>query len=419
MTRAGALAGIDFTDLDNFANGFPHDLFAIHRREAPVYWHEPTDNTPDGEGFWSVATYAETLEVLKDPATYSSVTGGERPYGGTLLQDLAIAGQVLNMMDDPRHSQIRRLVSSGLTPRMIRLVADDLRARARRLLDAVVPGEPFDFLVDIAAELPMQMICILLGVPESERHWLFEAIEPQFDFGGSRKATLSQLSPRTSIEEAGSRMYAYGQQLIASKRAEPTDDMLSVVANATVDDADASCLSDIELYLFFSLLFSAGAETTRNAVAGGLLALAEHPDQLQALRSNLDTLPTAVEEMVRWTSPSPSKRRTATRDVTLGGHAVAAGQKVQIWEGSANRDASVFDRADEFDITRKPNPHLGFGQGVHYCLGANLARLELRVLFEELLSRFGTVHIARPVEWTRSNRHTGIRHLVVELLSAR
>ena len=120
MTLAGALAGIDFTDLDNFANGFPHDLFAIHRREAPVYWHQPTDNTPDGEGFWSVATYAETLEVLKDPATYSSVTGGERPYGGTLLQDLSIAGQVLNMMDDPRHSQIRRLVSSGLTPRMIR-----------------------------------------------------------------------------------------------------------------------------------------------------------------------------------------------------------------------------------------------------------------------------------------------------------
>ena len=138
------------------------------------------------------------------------------------------------MMDDPRHSQIRRLVSSGLTPRMIRLVEDDLRARTRRLLDAVVPGEPFDFLVDIAAELPMQMICILLGVPESERHWLFEAIEPQFDFGGSRKASLSQLS----VEEAGSRMYSYGQELIAAKRAEPTDDMLSVVANAMLDDAE-------------------------------------------------------------------------------------------------------------------------------------------------------------------------------------
>ena len=407
------LAGIDFTDLDNFANGFPHDLFDVHRREAPVYWHEPTDNTPDGEGFWSVATHAETLAVLRDPETYSSVTGGERRYGGTLLQDLAIAGQVLNMMDDPRHSQIRRLVSSGLTPRMIRLVEDDLRARARRLLAAVEPGEPFDFLVDVAAELPMQMICILLGVPESERHWLFEAIEPQFDFGGSRKASVSQMP----VEEAGTRMYSYGQELIASKRSEPTDDMLSVVANATVDDGELSpsLLSEVELYLFFSLLFSAGAETTRNAVAGGLLALADHPDQLAMLREDLSLLPTAVEEMVRWTSPSPSKRRTATRDVELGGCAIEAGQKVQIWEGSANRDPAAFDDPDTFDIVRKPNPHLGFGQGIHYCLGANLARLELRVLFEELLGRFSSARVVKPVEWTRSNRHTGIRHLIVEL----
>jgi len=415
VTLAGALSKIDFTDLDNFANGFPHELFAIHRREAPVYWHEPTENTPDGEGFWSVATYAETLAVLKDPVTYSSVSGGSRPFGGTLLQDLAIAGQVLNMMDDPRHAQIRRLVSSGLTPRMIRRVEDDLRARARRLLDAVVPGQPFDFVVDIAAELPMQMICILLGVPESERHWLFEAIEPQFDFGGSRKASLSQLS----VQEAGSRMYAYGQELIASKRAQPTDDMLSVVANAMVDDAfestAAPALSDLEVYLFFSLLFSAGAETTRNAVAGGLLALAEHLDQFLVLRGDFELLPAAIEEIVRWTSPSPSKRRTATRDVTLDGCSIEAGQKVQVWEGSANRDADAFNDADHFDVARKPNPHLGFGQGVHYCLGANLARLELRVLYEELLSRFGSVRVAEPVEWTRSNRHTGIRHLVVEL----
>jgi cytochrome P450 len=405
------VADIDFTDLDNFATGFPHDLFEVHRREAPVYWHEPSEHTPDGEGFWSVATYAETLAVLKDPETYSSVTGGSRAFGGTLLQDLAIAGQVLNMMDDPRHSQIRRLVSSGLTPRMITRVEDDLRARARRLLDAVVPGEPFDFLVDVAAELPMQMICILLGVPESERHWLFEAIEPQFDFGGSRTASLS----RMSVEEAGSRMYAYGQELIASKRAKPTDDMLSVVANATVDDGDLSLMSGVELYLFFSLLFSAGAETTRNAVAGGLLALADHPDQLQALRADLAVLPTAVEEMVRWTSPSPSKRRTATRNVTLAGCEIKPGQKVQIWEGSANRDSGVFDHPNTFDITRKPNPHLGFGQGIHYCLGANLARLELRVLFEELLGRFASVQVVKPPEWTRSNRHTGIRHLMVEL----
>jgi cytochrome P450 len=192
--------------------------------------------------------------------------------------------------------------------------------------------------------------------------------------------------------------------------------MLSVVANAMVDDAEAPALSDLELYLFFSLLFSAGAETTRNAVAGGLLALADHPEQLQLLRDDLDALPTAVEEMVRWTSPSPSKRRTATRDVMLGGQSIAAGQKIQIWEGSANRDADVFDQADEFDVGRKPNPHLGFGQGVHYCLGANLARLELRVLYEEMLSRYAAVRLVKPVEWTRSNRHTGIRHLIVKLL---
>ena len=397
------LAGIDFTDLDNFAGGFPHSLFEEHRREAPVYWHQPTDNTPDGEGFWSVATYTETLAVLRDQETYSSVAGGSRPYGGTLLQDLSIAGQVLNMMDDPRHSEIRRLVSSGLTPRMITRVEDDLRARARGLLDSLSEGEAFDFVVDVAAELPMQMICILLGVPESERHWLFEAIEPSFDFGGSRKASITRLS----IEEAGSRMYTYGQELIASKRAAPIDDMLSVIANAGV--------SDVEVYLFFNLLFSAGAETTRNAVAGGLLALADNPDQLSVLRSDLGLLPTAVEEMVRWTSPSPSKRRTATRAATLGGQSIQPGEKVLVWEGSANRDALVFDYPDTFDVTRKPNPHLGFGQGVHYCLGANLARLELRVLYEELLSRFASVQVVKPVEWTRSNRHTGIRHLVVEL----
>ena len=400
------LADIDFTDLDNFADGFPHELFALHRRVAPVFFHEPTEHTPDGDGFWSVATHAETLAVLRDAQTYSSVTGGERPYGGTVLQDLPIAGQVLNMMDDPRHADIRRLVSSGLTPRMIRRVEEDLRARARRLLDGIEAGVPFDFVVEVAAELPMQMICILLGVPESDRHWLFEAIEPSFDFRGSRAAVVSRLS----IDDAGSRVYTFGQELIARKRADPTDDMLSVVTNS-----EDPALSGLELYLFFQLLFSAGAETTRNAIAGGLLALARHPDQLHRLRADPTKLATAIEEIIRWTSPSPSKRRTATRAAVLGGQQILAGQKVLVWEGSANRDPTVFDRADEFDIDRKPNPHIGFGHGAHFCLGAHLARLELRVLLAELLARFAEVQVVEPVEWTRSNRHTGIRHLVVEL----
>ncbi len=405
------LRGTDLTNLDNFADGFPHELFRIHRREAPVWWHEPTEHTPDGEGFWSVATHAETLEVLRDPVTYSSETGGDRPYGGTLIQDLPVAGQVLNMMDDPRHAQIRRLVSSGLTPRMIRRVEDDLRQRAKALLDDVGQGVPFDFLREVAAELPMQMICLLLGIPESERHWLFDAVEPGFDFRGSRKS----FEPDALGREGAARMAAYGSELIAQKRRTPGDDMLSVVATATVDDEDRPQLTDGELYMFFSLLFSAGAETTRNAMAGGLLALSERPDQYRALRDDPRLLPTAIEEIVRWTTPSPAKRRTATRATTLAEVAISAGQKVVIWEGSANRDETVFDHPDEFDIRRDPNPHVAFGHGIHFCLGASLARLEIRVLFEELLPRFRQVHVVEPVEYTRSNRHTGIRKLMVEL----
>jgi cytochrome P450 len=405
---------IDLTDLDNFARGFPHHLFEIHRRVAPVFWHAATEHTPDGEGFWSVATHAETLEVLREADTYSSERGGERRYGGTLIQDLPVAGQVLNMMDDPRHARIRRLVSSGLTPRTIRRVEDELRVRARALLDTVERGRAFDFVREVAAELPMQMICLLLGIPETERHWLFEAVEPGFDFRGSRKSFEADLDS-TALRQ---RMTTYGHELIAEKRRVPTDDMLSVVANATLDDADPPQLTDTELYMFFSLLFTAGSETTRNALAGGVLALAERPDQYARLRDDTSLLSSAIEEVLRWTSPSPSKRRTATRATELRGASIAPGDKVVVWEGSANRDESVFERADEFDIGRSPNPHLGFGHGLHYCLGANLARLEMRVLLEELLPRFRSVNLTQPAEWTRSNRHTGIRHLFVELGAA-
>ena len=406
-----SMDGIDLTNLDNFADGFPHELFALHRRVSPIWWHSPTEHTPDGEGFWSVATHAATLEVLRDANVYSSERGGDRRYGGTLIQDLPVAGQVLNMMDDPRHARIRRLVSAGLTPRMIRRVEDDLRRRARALLSAIDDRVAFDFVREVAAELPMQMICILLGIPESERHWLFDAVEPGFDFRGSRKS----FEPDLAAVEARKRMTTYGADLIAEKRRTPGDDMLSIVVNATLEDADPPQLTDTELYMFFSLLFSAGAETTRNALAGGLLALAERPAQYRRLRADISLLPTTVEEILRWTTPSPSKRRTATRDTALGDVRIASGDKVVVWEGSANRDETVFERAGEFAIDRSPNPHLGFGHGVHYCLGASLARLEIRVLFEELLPRFDSVGLAQPVEWTRSNRHTGIRSLTVEL----
>jgi cytochrome P450 len=409
MTQPETLRDIDLTDLDNFANGFPHELFARHRRAAPVWWHEPTDHTPDGEGFWSVATYAETVEVLRDPVTYSSERGGTREHGGTLLQDLEVAGIVLNMMDDPRHARIRRLVSLGLTPRMVSGLEAELRVRTQRLLAVIPDGERFDFLVEVAAEPPLQMICMLLGVPEADRYELGAAVDAGFDiregdagFGGDAGA-------------AQARMLEYGVGLIEQKRRSPTDDMLSVVVHATLDDVDPPALTDVELYSFFALLFAAGAETTRNAIAGGLLALIERPAQLEALQDDRALLPRAIEEMLRWTTPSPSKRRTATQSTVLGNQRIAPGEKVLFWEGSANRDELVFEHAMTFDLRRDPNPHLSFGHGVHYCLGANLARLEMRVMFEELFEWFSTFELVAPVEWARSNRHTGIRHMPVRL----
>ena len=409
------MAGIDLTDLDRFADGFPHAIFEQHRREAPVYWHEPTEHTPGGEGFWSVATYAETESVQLDPATYSSERGGDRPHGGTLLQDLEVAGMVLSMMDDPRHARIRRLVSSGLTPRTIAVLEQELRRRAIVLLDEVEDGAAVDFVVEVARELPMQAICILLGVPEDDRHLLGEFFDAGFDVReGDVGFTDQGLGADT---EASSRMgmLDYCVDLVAAKRANPTDDMLSVVVHASLPDLEPAQLTDIELYAFFSLLFAAGSETTRHAISGGVLALLERPDQLADVRADPSLLGTAIEEILRWTTPSPAKRRTATRTATLGGHTVAPGDKVLFWEASANRDELVFERAGDFDIRRDPNPHLALGRGIHYCLGAHLARLEMRVVLEELLGRFAHIEQAGDVEWTRSNRHSGIRHLPLRL----
>lgn len=412
MTRATPrLADFDLTDLDNFAHGFPHELFEVHRREAPVRWHEPTVHTPDGEGFWSVATYAETLEVLKDPDTYSSETGGSRPYGGTALKDLEIAGVAINMMDDPRHARIRRLVTSGLTPRRIARLGDDIRRRTRALLDGVEDGVEFDFMAELATEVPLQMICLLLGIPEEDRHQLWDPV----DSGSDIPTGDARYEPIEDRQPAKARMYEYAHALIAAKREQPTDDLLSIVANATLPAIEPAAMSDAEVYCFLRNLFSAGSETTRTAVAAGLYALTERPDQLRSLRSDPSLLPTAIEEMLRWTTPSPSKRRTATRTTVLGGERIGPGDKVLFWEGSANRDELVFDRGMEFDIRRDPNPHLSFGHGVHFCLGAHLARLEMQVMFEELLEAFAGFEVTRPVEWSRGNRHTGMRHLWVRL----
>jgi cytochrome P450 len=405
----GGMHSVDLTDLDNFSHGFPHHLFETHRREAPVWWHEPTDHTPDGEGFWSVATYAEVLQVLHDPLTFSSETGGDRTYGGTILQDLPVAGVMLNMMDDPRHARIRRLVTKGLTPATVRHLEHELRRRTRLLLDPIEDG--CDYLVDVAADLPMQAICVLLGIPESDRHHLFECVEHIFDLPDES----DYLAMTPSRAAAAGELFDYGNALIEEKRQRPRDDMLSVVIHAELPDEDPPTLTDDELSAFFSLLFAAGAETTRNAIAGALLAFMDCPDQLNAVRGDEAVLPSAVEEILRWTTPSPSKRRTATRDCTLGGCPIRPGEKVLVWEGSANRDALAFSNPDSFEVSRGPNPHLALGHGAHFCLGAHLARLEIRVALSETLAAFADFSLAGEAEWTRSNRHTGLRHLPLQV----
>jgi cytochrome P450 len=403
--------GIDLTDLDQFVHGFPHELFTRLRRAAPVGWHAPTAHTPDGEGFWSVHTHAECLAVIHDPVTFSSETGGTRAYGGTTIPDLPVAGMMLNMMDDPRHQRVRLLVSKGLTPRTITRLEGELRRRAASLVDDALAAGTCDFVRDVAGELPMQAICILMGIPETDRHRLFEWIEHSFDFKGEREA----FETTDEVAYAAASMFEYGTHLIAEKRAHPADDMLSIVCNATLAGEDPPQLTDQELQFFFSLVWAAGADTTRNSIAGAIVAFGEFPDALRILRDDPSAMPAAIEEIVRWTHPAAYNRRTATRAAELGGHEIAAGDKVVFWEASANRDELVFREPFRFDVRRQPNPHLGFGHGVHHCLGANLARLEIRVVLTELLERVADIEPTGPVEWTRSNKHTGIRRLPVRL----
>ncbi len=412
------LDAIDLTDLDRFAGGFPHDVFTALRREAPVWWHPPTEHTPDGEGFWVISRHGDVLEVLRDAVTFSSETGPGRTGGGTILEDLppgTATGVMINMSDPPEHTKIRGLVNRAFTPRAIDALDAWLRARNRAIVDAALERREVDFLVDVAAELPLQTIAQIMGVSQADRHQLFEWTTVITDYSDRDLAGTSERMAEAAI---GMRVYADG--LVAEKREHPADDMFSTVVHATaeVDGGAVEAMSADELQAFFSLLFVAGSETTRNAIAGGLLALLEHPDELARLRGDLGLLPAAVEEVLRWTSPTAYNRRTATRDVELHGQTIRAGEKTTHWYSSANRDEDVFDAPFHFDVTRQPNAHLAFGHGLHHCLGAALARREIRIMYEELLPRCAAIETTGPVEWGRSNKHTTIRHLPVRLVPA-
>ncbi len=408
------LAEIDLTDLDLFASGFPHHVFTQLRREAPVWWHEPTPHTPGGVGFWVVSRHADMQAIGSDAATFSSERAPGAPGGGTLIEDLPYgfaAGVLLNMMDDPRHHRIRRLVTPAVAPRALALLEPELRARTAAILDAVAARGRCDFLLDVAVELPLQAIAMLMGVPDEDRHDLMAWTNATLTYDDRELGSRSAGS-----EQAAAAMAAYGTALIDRKRAEGGADIVATMAGARVEveEGRTEALSDLELLMFFNLLMAAGSETTRNAIALGMAALIEHPEQWDLLRHDPSVWATAVEEILRWSSPTLYNRRTATRDVEMAGQQIRAGDKVTLWWASANRDESVFDEPFRFDLRRAPNPHLAFGYRSHFCLGASLARLEIRIMLEELLARFGRLSLEGPIERFRTNKHAGVKHMFVK-----
>jgi cytochrome P450 len=407
----------DLSELDiftpaNYGEGFPHDIFTRLRADDPVHWTAealtpefPSVRTP-GRGYWAVTRHADVDRVVRSPAMFSS------HLGATFIIDLAAGPlalqqrQMLNM-DPPEHSRLRRIINRAFTPKAVDRLRDSVQANTTRILDTAGRQGEVDFVTAVAAELPLMMLCGLLGVPVADRFLLFDwtnrltAVESQDDF-----------------RQAAAEMNQYCLEHSAAKRAQPTDDIWSTLVNAelTSDDADgATRLTDDDLLLFWQLLVIAGNETTRNAISGGVLALVEHRSQATMLHQQPELMPTAVEEILRWVSPVNHFRRTATEDVELGGKQVRAGDKVVVYYASANRDEEVFTDPFAFDITRQPNPHLAFGAGPHFCLGAPLARLQLRTMLTELINRYPRSKIIGPVERVPITFLAGIKSLPVQL----
>ncbi len=390
----------DLVDPDRYLKGVPHDLFALLRAHAPVSWHEPGD----GPGFWAITKYRDVVAVSRDPRTFSSARRSAL-YREATVSELAEMQLMMLNMDPTRHTRIRSLVNKGFTPRMVARLEPRIREVTARILDAVAPLGECDFVTSVAAELPLQVIAELMGVPQEDRHQLFTWSNQLIGFDDPEYATSPETGRQASLE-----VYMYANRLAAERRKNPGDDLVSTLVHAEVDGRK---LTEMEFDLFFLLLMVAGNETTRNLISGGLLALLEHPDQKARLLADPSLIPSAVEEMLRWVTPVMHFRRTATADVEIGGQKIRAGEKVMLFYPSANRDEEVFPDPFRFDVARQPNEHLAFGIGEHYCLGANLARLEIRIMFEELLRRLPDIELAGAAVRLRSSFINGIKHMPV------
>jgi cholest-4-en-3-one 26-monooxygenase len=396
---------INLVDADTYQRGgAPHGQFAWLREHAPVYWHA-YGGEPEWPGFWAVTRHGEVGYVSRHPEIFSSHRRLAL-FAEPLEEQIEMQRLMMLNMDPPQHTRQRSFVNRGFTPRMITRLAKHVREICDTLIDEVVPRGEADFVTDIAAPLPLQVICELVGAPAEDRDRIFELSNKMVGFDDPEFRS----SPEEGLE-AAAEIYAYAHALAETRRAQPADDIVTRLLQP--DDAGEVLTTD-EFDLFFLLLTVAGNETTRNAASGGMLAFFEHPGQWQRLLAGPALASTAAEEIVRWVSPVNLFRRTATCDTELGGHAIAEGDKVVVFYASANRDESVFAAAQEFDIARDPNPHVGFGGGgPHFCLGRHLAALELRVLLQTLAERMPDIEPDGEASRLRSNFLNGIKHMPV------
>jgi cholest-4-en-3-one 26-monooxygenase len=394
---------INLLDLELFVNGDPHQAFAVLRREAPVYWHEHKD----GRGFWAVTRYHDALLVYHDPHTYSSERGISLTFDNVMPEQVG-SGMMMILTDPPRHNRIRHVISPRFTPRAIAAYEPEVRGICDEILDAVIERGECDFVVDVAAKVPTAAICEMLGIPAEYRDMMYSLGNAAI---GSQDPEYNQgRSPMETGRNAQAEFFGYFAKLIDERRKHPGKDLISAL---TLGEVDGAKLTDLEILFNTFLLIIGGQETTRNAISGGMLALVNHPGERAKLASDPRVMPTAIEEFLRWTTPVTHILRTATKDAELRGESIHEGDKVVVWNASVNRDEEVFADPYRFDVTRTPNDHLAFGHGEHFCIGAHLARLEMRVMIEQVMRRMPDLELAGPPERLRSNFVAGIKHMPV------
>ncbi len=401
MSTVADVTPVDLSDSRSYVAGVPHAYLAHLRRNDPVHWQDE----PGGPGFWAVMKYDDCVTVNRDYDRFSSAAHGTMPFELGEEEEAQQSLMMLNM-DPPIHTRYRRLVNKGFTPRMVRDLEASIHRSTDAILDEVVEKGQADFVTQISAELPLQVIAELLGVPQEDRHKMFEWSNRMVGNEDPEYQADADLALASAME-----LYAYAAELFAKKRIDPHADLMSALTSVEIE---GERLSDMELELFFLMLTVAGNETTRNLMSGAMHAFFQHPDQWQRLREDRNLLPTAVDEMLRFVSPVMNFRRTAMVDLTMSGTDVKAGDKVVFFHASANRDENVFDSPDAFDIARDPNPHIAFGGGgPHFCLGTNLARMEIRVMFEHLLDRVPDIRQDGEVQRLQSQFINGVKHLPV------